>query len=83
MLFHHLTDGALGDDHDSQQLAALFKELYPVVTRLFLSVILSAYKSDRKVGICGQALSDHPELVRFLVEDVIDSISASPPASCR
>jgi pyruvate,water dikinase len=30
------------------------------------------------VGICGQAPSDHPELVDFLVEAGIDSISVTP-----
>ena len=31
-----------------------------------------------KVGICGQAPSDHPEFAQFLVECGIDSIAVNP-----
>lgn len=34
----------------------------------------------RKVGICGQAPSDYPEFLRFLIEKRIDSISVNPDA---
>ena len=30
------------------------------------------------LGICGQAPSDYPEIVEFLVENGIDSISLNP-----
>jgi pyruvate, water dikinase len=38
----------------------------------------SAKQRDRKIGICGQALSNYPEFARFLVEQGIDSISLNP-----
>ena len=41
-------------------------------------VIKTAHKHKRKVGICGQAPSDHPEFAGFLVEAGIDSISLNP-----
>jgi pyruvate,water dikinase len=42
------------------------------------SVIREAHKAGAKVGLCGQAPSDHPEFAAFLVECGIDSISVSP-----
>jgi len=41
-------------------------------------LIERARKSKTKVGICGQAPSDYPEMVEFLVECGIDSISLTP-----
>ena len=42
------------------------------------SVISEAHKSGAKVGLCGQAPSDHPEFAEFLVACGIDSMSVSP-----
>ena len=42
------------------------------------SVITAAHKAGAKIGLCGQAPSDHPEFAEFLVECGIDSISVSP-----
>ncbi len=41
-------------------------------------VIASAHKAHRKVGICGQAPNDYPEIAEFLVREGIDSISLNP-----
>ena len=46
-------------------------------------VIDGARRAGRKVGICGQAPSDYPEMVRFLVEKGITSISLNPDAVVR
>lgn len=73
-----LTQLTLGVDRDSEQLAPLFNEQDEAVTTLIASVIPSAHKFERKVGLCGQAPSDHPEFARFLVQAGIDSISVSP-----
>jgi len=42
------------------------------------SVISTAHSKGRKVGICGQAPSDYPDFVDFLVDAGIDSISVNP-----
>jgi pyruvate,water dikinase len=42
------------------------------------SVISAAHKAGTKIGLCGQAPSDHPEFAEFLVDCGIDSISVSP-----
>ena len=78
-----LTQLTLGVDRDSEQLAPLFNERDEAVTTLIASVISSAHKSRRKVGLCGQAPSDHPEFARFLVHAGIDSISVSPDSFMR
>ncbi len=45
---------------------------------MMASVIESAHKMGRKVGICGQAPSDYPDIAAFLVRAGIDSISLNP-----
>jgi pyruvate, water dikinase len=78
-----LTQLTLGVDRDSAQLAQLFNERDEAVTTLIASVIPSAHKLGRKVGLCGQAPSDHPEFARFLVHAGIDSMSVSPDSFMR
>jgi pyruvate,water dikinase len=78
-----LTQLTLGVDRDSARLASLFDEENPAVTTLIASVIQSAHKMGRKVGLCGQAPSDRPEFARFLVRSGIDSISVTPDSFAR
>ncbi|MDO8431003.1 MAG: phosphoenolpyruvate synthase [Candidatus Binatus sp.] len=73
-----LTQLTLGVDRDSERLAPLFDEQNEAVTTLISNVIRSAHKLRRKVGLCGEAPSNHPEFARFLVRAGIDSISVSP-----
>jgi pyruvate,water dikinase len=42
------------------------------------TVIEAAHRSGAKVGLCGQAPSDHPAFAAFLVACGIDSMSVSP-----
>ena len=73
-----LTQLTLGVDRDSSDLAGLFDEQDPAVKWMIENVITAAHKVGAKVGLCGQAPSDHPEFAEFLVGCGIDSISVSP-----
>jgi pyruvate,water dikinase len=73
-----LTQLTLGVDRDSELLAELFDEQDEAVKWMIESVIHAANKAGAKVGLCGQAPSDHPEFAAFLVGCGIDSISVSP-----
>jgi pyruvate,water dikinase len=73
-----LTQLVLGVDRDSQILSEVFDEQDLGVKRMISSLIDRAHKAGRKVGICGQAPSDHPDFAAFLVESGIDSISLVP-----
>jgi pyruvate,water dikinase len=73
-----LTQLTLGVDRDNALLTALFDERNPAVMRSIEHLIREAHAVGCKVGICGQAPSDHPEFAEFLVRAGIDSISLNP-----
>ncbi len=73
-----LTQLVLGVDRDSDRLARLFNERQPAVTRTIGQMIAAARTHGRKIGLCGQAPSDHPAFARLLVDAGIDSISVNP-----
>ena len=76
-----LTQLVLGIDRDSEELAELFDERDLAVKRMIRRLIKAAHQQGRKVGICGQAPSDHPDFATFLVEAGIDSISLNPDSA--
>jgi pyruvate,water dikinase len=73
-----LTQLTLGVDRDSELLASLFDEQNEAVKWMIRSIIEQAHKAGAKVGLCGQAPSNHPEFAEFLVNCGIDSISVTP-----
>ena len=73
-----LTQLTLGIDRDSEMLAELFDEQDDAVKWMIRNVVAGAHKAGAKVGLCGQAPSNHPEFAAFLVDCGIDSISVSP-----
>jgi pyruvate,water dikinase len=72
-----LTQLVLGVDRDSGILGATFDERNPAVVRALEMAIAGAHRAGRKIGICGQAPSDHPEIAELLVRNGIDSLSLS------
>ncbi|MDD2935602.1 MAG: phosphoenolpyruvate synthase [Candidatus Pacebacteria bacterium] len=76
-----LTQLTLGIDRDSTgtlDVAGVSNENNEAVKILIADLIEKAKKTKTKVGICGQAPSDFPEFVKFLVDCGIDSISVIP-----
>jgi pyruvate,water dikinase len=73
-----LTQLTLGVDRDSEELADLFDEQDEAVKWMIEHVIAEARATGTRIGLCGQAPSDHPEFASFLVECGIDSISVTP-----
>jgi pyruvate,water dikinase len=78
-----LTQLVLGVDRDSELVAPEFDERNPAVLSAIGAIIDGARRAGRKVGICGQAPSDYPDMVRFLVGRGITSISLNPDAVVR
>jgi pyruvate,water dikinase len=78
-----LTQLVLGIDRDSAELKELFDARNPAIKRLIEQLIPVAHQHNCKVGICGQAPSDHPEFAEFLVSCGIDSISLNPDSVLR
>jgi pyruvate,water dikinase len=73
-----LTQLTLGIDRDAGgtlDVAGVSNEKNEAVKRSLSTLIAAAKKHKKKVGICGQAPSDFPEIVKFLVQEGIDSIS--------
>jgi len=75
-----LTQLIYGCGRDNEKLIPLAKQYnYETnsesIRRAVSHLIETAHGLGRKVGICGQAPSDDPEFLRFLVREGIDSIS--------
>ena len=73
-----LTQLVLGIDRDSELLSGLFDERNEAVTTMVEQAISQAHAGGIKIGLCGQAPSDHPDFAQFLVRKGIDSISLNP-----
>jgi pyruvate,water dikinase len=78
-----LTQLVLGVDRDSARLRGLFDERNEAVTRVIRAVIEAAHRAGRKVSLCGQAPSDRPDFVEFLVAAGIDSVSVTADSFVR
>lgn len=73
-----LTQLTLAVDRDSELVAPVFDERDPAVKKMLEMAISGAKAGNKKIGICGQAPSDYPEVAQFLVKLGIASISLNP-----
>ncbi|MCX6821000.1 MAG: PEP-utilizing enzyme [Candidatus Aenigmarchaeota archaeon] len=77
-----LTQLVLGVDRDSELLGKMgyFDERDEAVKLAIKNIVEKAHLKGRTVSICGQAPSEYPEFVRFLLDIGIDSVSVNPDA---
>jgi pyruvate, water dikinase len=68
----------LGVDRDSNIIANDFDERDPGVKQMIRLAVEGAKRNHKHSGLCGQAPSDYPDMVEFLVELGIESISLTP-----
>jgi len=75
-----LTMGILGIDRDSAKLGKMgyFDERNPAVMKAMSNIIRGFKKHNKTVSICGQCVSEYPEIVEFLIKEGIDSVSVNP-----
>ncbi len=75
-----LTQLTLAVDRDSALVADIFNERDEAVKAMLATAITGAQRNNKKIGICGQAPSDYPEIAEFLVKHGINSMSLNPDA---
>jgi len=68
----------LGLDRDSAVVAGISNENDPAVKRLVAEAIRVCKKRNKYIGFCGQAPSDYPDFLRFLVGEGIEAVSLNP-----
>ena len=78
-----LTQLTLGVDRDFEIVSFDFDERDPGMLEMLRLAIVGARRNGRKVGICGEAPANYPEITRFLTELGIDFISVNPSSLLR
>jgi pyruvate,water dikinase len=73
-----LTQMTLGMDRDSALVAPISNENDPAVKILVSQAIKACKDRGKYIGFCGQAPSDYPEFLRFLIAEKIDAVSLNP-----
>lgn len=72
-----LTQTTLGVDRNNAKISGLFNELHPAMLKLMENVIRVCNKYKVESSICGEAPSNRPEIVKFLIKYGITSISVN------
>jgi pyruvate,water dikinase len=75
-----LTQLTLGMDRDSALVAPISNENDPAVRTLVAEAIKKCKERGKYIGFCGQAPSDYPDFLQFLISENIDSVSLNPDA---
>ncbi len=78
-----LTQLTLGVDRDSDIVAFDFDERDPGMLEMLRLAVTGAQRNHRKVGICGEAPANYPEIAAFLADLGIGSISVNPASLLR
>ncbi len=78
-----LTQLTLGVDRDSDIVAFDFDERDPGMLEMLRLAVTGAHRNHRKVGICGEAPANYPEITQYLVGLGINSISVNPSSLLR
>ncbi len=73
-----LTQMTLGLDRDNAEIANVGNEKNEAIKISIAKAIEACKKAGKYSGICGQAPSDFPDFVEWLVEQGIESISLNP-----
>ena len=68
----------LGLDRDSSIVASISNENDPAVRTLIADAIAACQRRGKYIGFCGQAPSDYPDFLRFLVSKKIEAVSLNP-----
>jgi len=75
-----LTQLTLGIDRNNEHITKLFNEMHPSVLRQIEHVINVCRENGIETSVCGEAPSNKPEMVEFLVRAGISSISVEVDA---
>ncbi len=78
-----LTQLTLGVDRNLEIVAFDFDERDPGMLEMLRLAVTGARRNGRKVGICGEAPANHPDVARFLTKIGINSISVNPSSVFR
>ena len=73
-----LTQLVLGVDRDSLKIGAIFDESDVAVKAAFALAIAACKRAGKPIGVCGEGISNHPELAQWLLEQGVTSLSLSP-----
>ncbi len=73
-----LTQLTVGLDRDSGVVAGISNEKDPAVKKLIAMAIGACKARGKYIGICGQAPSDFPDFLEFLIQEGIETVSLNP-----